>query len=167
MTLRLRVGVIAALALVLSGCSSEGTGQKQEEPDRLPDVTLASLTSGEGVDLASLRGPMVVNLWASWCTPCVRELPLYQAFAEKYDGKVDVVGIDWQDTNLEKARQLATRSGVEYPLYADPDGKIRARGLPKLILLDDDGAVAFEQYVEIESVAQIEKLVEEHLGVSS
>lgn len=167
MSLRMRVGVIAALALVLGGCSSEGAGAERNEPDRLPNVTLAPLTSGDDVDLASLRGPMVVNLWASWCPPCVRELPLYQAFAEKYAGKVDVVGIDFQETRAESARKLAADSGVNYPLYADPDGKLRARGLPKVILLDKEGRVAHEQYVEVTSVAQIEKLVAKHLGVRS
>jgi len=157
------VGVLAAL--VLSGCSSEGTGTKQEEPDRLPAVRLAPLSSGAGVDLASLRGPTVINLWASWCVPCLRELPLYQAYAEKYARKVDVVGIAFQETSVAKAKKLATDTGVEYPLYVDPDGKLRAIGLPKVILLDEKGGVAFEQYVEITSVAQIEKLVAQHLGV--
>ena len=167
MSLRFRRGVVAALAVVLSGCSSGGTGQKREEPDRLPDVTLSALTSGESIDLAALRGPMVVNLWASWCVPCRRELPLYQAYSVKYAGKVDVLGIDFQETRPENAQKLATDSGVEYPLYADPDGELRARGLPKVILLDEDGRVAYEQYVEITSVGHLEELVEEHLGVSS
>jgi hypothetical protein len=56
---------------------------------------------------------------------------------------------------------------VEYPLYADPDGELRAIGLPKVILLDEEGEVAFEQYVEITSVSQIEKLVAKHLEVPS
>ena len=110
---------------------------------------------------------MVVNLWASWCGPCRRELPLYQAYAEKYAGKVDVVGIDFQETRPERAKELARETGVKYPLYEDPDGKLRAVGLPKLILLDAKGRVAYEQYVEISSVAQLEKLVAKHLGVQS
>ena len=40
----------------------------------------------------------MINLWASWCAPCRDELPHYQAFAEKYAGKVDVLGIDFQET---------------------------------------------------------------------
>ncbi len=168
MSLRVQSVVVGVLAaLVLSGCSSGGTGVKKDEPDRLPNVTLASLTSGEGVDLASLRGPMVVNLWASWCVPCRRELPLYQAYSVKYAGKVDVVGIDFQETRDESARKLATDSGVDYPLYTDPDGELRARGLPKVILLDEEGRVAYEQYVEITSVGHLERLVAKHLGVQS
>ena len=159
------VALLVSLLLSVAGCSEEE--KKTKEPDRLPDVSLSSLNSGESVDLASMRGPMVVNLWASWCGPCRRELPLYQAYAEKYAGKVGVVGIDFQETRPDRARKLARETGVKYPLYTDPDGKLRAIGLPKLILIDSKGRVAHEQYVEISSVAHLEKLVAEHLGAPS
>ena len=168
MSLRARGAVVGVLAaLVLSGCSSEGTGVKKEEPARLPDVTLAALQGEESLDLSTVRGPMVVNLWASWCTPCRRELPLYQAYSEKYAGKVRVLGIDFQETQQGKARDLIRETGVTYPLFSDPDGELRAIGLPKLILLDAEGRVAHEEYVEITSLAQLERLVETHLEVAS
>ncbi len=161
------VVVLAAALLVLSGCSaSTDTGAKQQD-ERLPDVTLQPLGDGKPLDLAGVRGPLVVNLWASWCGPCERELPLYQAFAKKHAGTVDVLGVDWQETREEKARALARRSGVTYPLVTDPDGKLRTQALPKLILVDPEGRVAHEEYVEITSVAQLERLVETHLKVTS
>lgn len=159
------VGALAALALVLSGCSAEE--KKSDQPPTLPAVTLASLDGGASLDLSTVRGPAVVNLWASWCGPCARELPLYQSFSEKYAGKVKVLGIDFQDTQVDRARDLIRRTGVTYPLYEDPDGTTRARGLPQVILIDENGHRAFEQYVEITSVAQLEKLVAQHLGTSS
>ncbi|MEO7351307.1 MAG: TlpA disulfide reductase family protein [Marmoricola sp.] len=163
MTFRL-FGILTALVLVLSGCSSEVASKKAA--DRLPDVTLASLDGGKSVDLSAVRGPMVINLWASWCKPCRKELPQYQAFAEKYAGKVDVLGIDFQETRIQAARKLARDTGVDYPLYSDPDGRMRARFMPELILLDRDGKIAHEMYIEITSVGQLESLVRKHLGVS-
>ena len=163
MSVRL-VGALAAVVLVLSGCSAKDVQKK--ESDRLPDTTLASLVGGKSVDLSSLRGPMVINLWASWCGPCRKELPKYQAFAEKYAGKVDVLGIDFQETRLDAAKDLVRETGVDYPLLSDPDGKMRALGLPKVILLDAQGRVAHEEYVEITSVAQLEGLVDAHLETS-
>jgi thiol-disulfide isomerase/thioredoxin len=131
----------------------------------LPDVTLPCLGGGEGVDLARLRGPLVVNLFAQWCEPCRTEMPHYQAFHEKYDGEVGVLGVDWQDTQPLNALRLAQRTGVNYPLVADTEPKLKARGLPRLVLIDDQGDIAYDEYVEIKSLAQLEDLVAEHLGV--
>lgn len=161
---RLLVALVV-LVVLLSGCSSEQAAAKKP-PARLPDATFASLEGGTSVDLSTLRGPMVINLWASWCKPCREELPKYQAFAKKYAGRVDVVGIDFQETRVGAARRLARDAGVDYPLYADPDGKMRARFMPKLILLAKDGTIAEEMYVEITSVPQLEDLVRKHLGVT-
>jgi thiol-disulfide isomerase/thioredoxin len=154
------------VALSIGGCSTDKAGEKQKS-ERLPDVTLASLTGGKSLELSTVRGPMVINLWASWCTPCRKELPQYQAFAEKNAGKVDVLGIDFQETRPDAARELARDTGLEYPLFVDPDGDLRAIGLPKVILVDPQGRVAHEEYVEITSVAQLERLVETHLKVTS
>ena len=57
-----------------------------------------------------------------------RELPLYQAFAQKYAGKVDVLGIDFQDTQVDAARELAARPGVTYPLFVDPERRAAHAG---------------------------------------
>lgn len=171
----LRAGLagLAAVLLLLTGCSaggsaagtSTGSGASTRQPDALPDITLAPLGKGDPVDLGSLKGPMVVNLWASWCGPCRDELPDYQAFAQKYAGKVDVLGVDFQETREDKAEELVRETGVTYPLVKDPDGRLRAIGLPKLVLVDAQGKVAYQEYVKITSVAQLERLVQEHLGV--
>jgi cytochrome c biogenesis protein CcmG/thiol:disulfide interchange protein DsbE len=158
------VALVLALVLALGGCSSEVAAKKQ--PDRLPDATFASLDGGRPVKLSTLRGPMVINLWASWCKPCRKELPQYEAFAKKYAGKVRVIGIDFQETRVGAATRLAHDAGVDYPLYADPDGRMRARFMPKVILLDGDGRIAHQTYTVISSVSQLEALVRKHLEVA-
>ncbi len=178
-----RAVAAAVLALGLAGCSltpddsptGTGTGRSDDEVNagkaatRLPEATLAPLSGGRSLDLRGLKGPAVVNVWASWCGPCREELPRYAAFAKAYAGKVDVVGIDFQDTQPDAARQLAKRSGVTYPLYRDPDGVMtqvmRLRGLPQVVLVDARGKVVLSQATVIDSEAQLRELVATHLGV--
>ena len=166
----LAAALALVLALLLAGCGLDGTDDgpaRPAEPRALPDVTLQALQGSGELDLGSLEGPAVVNLWASWCAPCREELPAYAAYAREHEGQVDVIGIDFQDTQVDQALALAKETGVDYPLYADPDGLTRARTLPQIILVDAQGEVAFSQPLKITSVKQIEDLVAEHLGVGA
>ncbi len=159
------VAALLAALVLLSGCGADSP--KADAPARLPDIALTPLDGGDPVELSTLRGPMVINLWASWCTPCRKELPFYQALAEKYAGRLDVLGVDFQETRPDAARALARETGLTYPLLTDPDGRLRAIGLPKLVLLDREGTVAHEEYLEVTSLAQLEAIVAKHLEVAS
>ena len=136
----------------------------------MPDITLPCLGGGQDVNLSSLRGPMVVNLWASWCGPCREELPHYQRLHEQGSGKVAVLGVDYEDTLPGKALALAKATGVTYPSLADPGGKLhvpfRVRGLPAVLFVDRDGRVVHQEFVAIKSYDQLAGMVREHLGVS-
>ncbi|MFN8190820.1 MAG: TlpA disulfide reductase family protein [Nocardioidaceae bacterium] len=165
------VVALLLLALPLGACG--GASDEKPASQRLPAVTLDSLDGGDPVDLSTLRGPLVINLWAAYCGPCRRELPIYAQFADKYAGQVDVVGIDWNDPQAQAARDLARRSGVDYPLYADLDldingqGPIPAiRGLPAIMLVDDHGDLVHFDYVEMKSLDQLVTLVNDNLGTS-
>jgi cytochrome c biogenesis protein CcmG, thiol:disulfide interchange protein DsbE len=158
-----RALALVLVALLLAGCSSD---PKKAQAVRLPDVTLDSLTGGKPVDLGELRGPVIVNLWAQWCAPCKRELPIYQTFFQQHRDQVSVLGVDWQDVQTDRARDLASESGVTYPLVVDSEPKIRTKTLPRVILLDAHGRIAYQESVEITSLDQLERLVEKHLGVT-
>ena len=137
----------------------------------LPDVTLPCLGGGSDVDVASLRGPLVVNLWASWCGPCRKEMPIYQRFHERYGDRVGVLGIDFKDTQPAAALELAQQTGATYPLLADPQTALEGTdtfptlpGLPWVILVDSEGSVVYKAPGEIDSEGQLVDLVDKHLG---
>lgn len=137
----------------------------------LPDVTLPCLGGGPDVQLAGLAGePMVINLWASWCAPCREELPILQEYAERAEGRVKVVGVDFQDMRPEAALELARRSGVTYPQLADVDAELkqafRVQGMPWTVVIDADGRVAHTLTGQIHSVAELDEAVEKAVGVS-
>lgn len=163
--------VCALLALTLLTACQTDPGTKLPAP--LPELRLASFDkSGEPLEFADVRRPTVVTFWAWWCTQCRRELPRFEEFYQRHGDDVDVLGIDWQETNVAKARGLIRRSGVTFPLYADPGGDTNAldpfpvmRGLPLLVLVGGDGEVVHQEFVYIDSVDQLEELVRKHLEV--
>lgn len=144
------------------------------EANDLPDLTLPCLGGGPDVPLRTLKGPMVVNLWAQWCEPCRDELPYYQRLHEEAGDKVRVLGIDYLDTQPGGAIELADQTGVTYPLLADPSGALRqdfrVRGLPGLVFVDADGRITnpggVPTFTVIRSYDQLTDLVEEHLGIT-
>lgn len=165
--------LVVLLALVAAGCSGDADGGSAADslPAPLPSVQLEPLGGGEPVDLADQRGPMVINLWATWCPPCRDELPIFQEFSEKHAGRVEVLGIDYQDAQVSEAVQLAEESGVTYPLLSDLKGQLNRkspfpsmRGLPFVAFVDAEGQVVAWEFVVIDDLAELEALVDEHLG---
>lgn len=139
----------------------------------LPAVTLPCLGGGEPVDLSTLRGPLVINLFAQWCTPCREELPYYERLSREAQGRLDVVGIDYLDTRPGGALALAEATGVSYPLLADPDGILRGpfkvRGLPGVLFVDAHGRITNDggrpTFTVIRSYDELTTLVREQLGI--
>jgi cytochrome c biogenesis protein CcmG, thiol:disulfide interchange protein DsbE len=92
--------------------------------------------------VADLRGtPVVVNLWASWCEPCEREMPmLSEAARERRD--VQFLGVDTLDSR-DGAEAFIERHAVPFPSLFDPDAAIRteldAFGLPVTVFFDPEG----------------------------
>ena len=137
----------------------------------LPAVSLPCFGGGTAVDLSSLRGPMIVNLWGYWCGPCREELPVLAKFYKKHGDEVAMLGVDYQDVQTEAAMALVDESGVRYPLVADPNGDLSGqapfgpiRGLPLSVFVAEDG-IATVVPGEIESEQELVDLVEQHLGV--
>jgi len=103
--------------------------------------------SGKEILLASLKGQIVLlDFWASWCAPCLEELPTMKGIADEYakDGVV-VIGID-----LDRSEESFTQAVANYDLsyrqiYDGPDGPIsdlyRISGIPMLYLIDQEGII--------------------------
>jgi thiol-disulfide isomerase/thioredoxin len=130
----------------------------------LPDVTLPCLGGGRAVHLASLRGPMVINLWSQSCGPCRDEMPVLQAFHEKHPN-VPILGIDWEDFQPKLALELAQSSDVSYPLVADLDRHVKTSALPTTMLLDKHGRIVFQEPMVLGRVLDLEALIRENLGL--
>ncbi len=143
-----RKSILAVIAtalvslLVLAACGGSG-GQAVEIEERrvAPPIEGVDPITGEQVSLAQFAGtPVVVNFWASWCTPCKEELPALQAFADKHE-EAQVLGVDFQDSATE-ARELQAELGFTFPSVSDPGGELgaeyRVLGMPTTFFLDSE-----------------------------
>jgi peroxiredoxin len=122
-----------------------------------PALRLEGLDGGR-VDLAALRGrPVVVNFWATWCDPCVREFPLLrQAAATHRPDRLAVVGVLTNDRPAA-ARAFVRRHHATWPVGIDPDaataGRWGAVGLPHTFFIRPDGTLASHQLGELTQAA--------------
>ncbi len=120
-----------------------------------PPITGTTL-DGQTLDLASYRGhPVVVNFWASWCTPCRDEFPLFRdrlAALGASDGLV-VVGVLYKDQS-DLARRFLDEFGATWPTVTDPDGSIAAAyrvvAPPQTYFIDSDGVVRGMQIGQVQ-----------------
>jgi cytochrome c biogenesis protein CcmG, thiol:disulfide interchange protein DsbE len=172
------LGVIALLVVGLVNRDSVGTSIQDalaagERPEA-PALTLPVLVAADGigpegaeVSLADLRGRTVVlNFWASWCTPCEIEAPVLEAVAARYrdDGDVVVLGVDVQDLR-EKALEFVRETGVTYPTLRDGgDDAMNAYqvpALPETFVIDPEGRVALKIRGIIQEEAQLTTAIDQ------
>lgn len=124
---------------------------------------LFCLGDGSVINIDSLRGPMILNIWGSWCAPCQAEIPYIRHFYDKYNDQVQVVGLDVEEPNKEAAKPFIESHGVVWPSLFDPDGRTRkliGMGVPITWFIDENGKVihkkigAFKDYQELEGLAK-------------
>ena len=131
-------------------------------------VTMNCLDRSEGAQLGALRGPMIVNVWGSWCGPCREEIPILRSFYEKAKGKVALIGVDVEEANFDDGRRFVERNGILWPNLYDPDGRSRKSfglGVPVTWFIAADGSVAGKKIGVFKDVAELISLTDKYLGV--
>jgi cytochrome c biogenesis protein CcmG, thiol:disulfide interchange protein DsbE len=150
------VGVLALLALLAYGLASKGDKSTIDaqlaagKRPAAPDIALQQLDGGNDVRLSSYKGKVVVlNFWASWCTPCRTESPLLERWQRKLsDRNATVVGVDVLDVEGD-ARAFVKQFKLSYPQLRDADGAhlsdFDVLQYPETVVLDRDGRIAATQ----------------------
>ncbi|MCL1912470.1 MAG: TlpA family protein disulfide reductase [Eubacteriaceae bacterium] len=141
-------GVACAKEGVQTGGNINGqetTGGGLSEGVKAPDFTLPLLGGGEFV-LSENKGKVVfVNFWATWCPPCVAEMPAIQQLYEKYQDTVVFIGVDCGEEE-DVVENFATQRGFSYNIGLDGDSYLLdslypSDSIPYTTVIGPDGAI--------------------------
>jgi thiol-disulfide isomerase/thioredoxin len=133
-----------------SGGSSDGDSVDLSPQGQLPgsvaEVRLGALDGGADHTLGELIGtkPVVLNFFASWCAPCLTEMPGFEAVHQSLGDQVTMVGMAYDD-QPEDALDTVERTGVTYPTYSDLEGTaityFGGLAMPTTVFIDASGEV--------------------------
>lgn len=127
-----------------------------EAPYYAPEFDMSGL-DGSAYQLSALRGQwVVINFWATWCAPCVEEMPALQAFADTDDANLVVLGVNMRETEAE-IRAFADEHDIHFPLLIMPDDATLIAysviGLPQTFLVAPDGSLVYRSFGPIDFAA--------------
>jgi cytochrome c biogenesis protein CcmG/thiol:disulfide interchange protein DsbE len=120
-----------------------------------PDFILKNL-NGEEIRLSDFTGkPVMINLWASWCQPCLKEMPVIETIYKKYQSVgLVVLGINvTSQDNLTDAKETVNNFNLSYPILIDESAHVsklyEMRGIPTSFFIDSQGIIRRIQIGEI------------------
>lgn len=164
------------LAITLTGCGGGGSSVAEESfvsgdgaitfiraDDRKIAPTISGMTLSGNVYTYTKNKVAVVNVWASWCSPCRAEAPTLVALANKYS-EVEFIGILTRD-NPANAEAFERRFKIPYPTVIDDSilagfkGSLSANAIPTTVVLDQQGRVA-ARISGVVTVASLSQLIE-------
>jgi thiol-disulfide isomerase/thioredoxin len=179
--------LICVSILLLTSCtqasvnSEKNNGSTSKQIGKVVDCTeisseelwtggtaLDCLDQGEGAQLGALRGPMIINVWGSWCGPCVEEIPHFVRFYKKAKGVVQLIGVNVEEANLQDAQEFVVDSGITWPNLYDSDGRSRqyfGMGVPVTWFIAPNGDVVYKHIGVINSESELIDLTQKHLGI--
>ncbi|MFI6784048.1 redoxin family protein [Micromonospora sp. NPDC050276] len=152
-----------------SGAATPGATASAAGGQALPELTLSCFTGGAPVVLREVAGPAVINVWASWCPPCRKELPAFQRLSERAGGQLQVVGVNSRDSR-SGAQSIGEDFGVRFPILVDQgealQRELKRNAIPLTLFVDADGRIRHIDASGALDDAQLAKLVRQHLGLT-
>lgn len=164
------LSMIMLLSLTACGDNGEGNTPTGENTALLSSFTSETL-DGKKADESIFKGKKVtmINIWATFCSPCIREMPDLQKLHEDYaDKNFQVLGIVcdvYGDTNLDTAKDIVKDTGVKYINLLPSDSLNEAKlngvtSVPETFFVDESGAVIAGPYIGSRSYEDWSSIIE-------
>ncbi len=171
--------LILLLALSLTSCSSitkpvaskgevVGCTEVSHVASKPGETLLNCLTGTEKISVESLRGPLIVNVWGSWCGPCADEIPLFVDFNRQASGKVKLLGIAVEEAKAQDSKDFIIANGITWPNLYDAKGITRGTfgmGVPVTWFIDEQGTVVYKHIGVVNSTEELIELTAKYLKV--
>ena len=154
--------MVAILSVAIEGCTSKDATSEERstkdnivtakpkeskmlsEGDVVPDFT-AETVDGNTFNLSDQKGKVVLlNFWATWCGPCVGEMPAFERLYNEYGEKVSILAVNCEE-DKNTVSQFISDSGYTFPVAYDVDGDISTQystsGIPYTLVIGKDGLI--------------------------
>ena len=178
-----KLSLLIVITLLLSGCSTGekklmaalGTIQSCDQIDT-SKVTrkilqMNCLDGSSTINFHSIKGPIIVNVWASWCEGCKEEMPYFiDLYANPVfkNGEIKLLGIDVDEKNAGSGPNFIKSYGMSWPHLEDVDGRSKivfGPGVPVTYFLDNTGEIIHKHIGAFLSKAQLYEAVEKYFEV--
>ena len=135
-------------------------------PSKQKAILLPCLDGKSNINFNAIRGPIVVNVWGSWCEPCKQEIPYFVALQKT--GKVQIVGVDVEERNRTSAQKFISKKKMSWPNLYDENSVTRSLfgfGVPVTWFIDARGKVVYKHIGVMHSQKELFNEVKKYLGI--
>ncbi len=148
--LHTEVAAFAQRAVLATGIANPDTTPLEDKEKAVYDFTLTGI-DGSTLDFETLKGKVIfINMWATWCPPCIAEMPSIQEMYNVFKDKPDVVfAMISFDKDPKKAEKFVNKKGFNMPIYFPNETQIpkvyESRGIPTTYVIDKEGYIAYKK----------------------
>ena len=176
-----KISILVTTTLLISACSSNtqisspgfvpGCDQIKLLDTADKSILMPCLDGAVSINFHQLKGPMVINVWGSWCEGCKEEMPYFvdlyetQAFES---GQIQLLGINVEESSKEDAIAFIKKSGMRWPHLEDLDGiskSIFGPGVPVTWFINEEGENVATKIGAYTNKKQLFNQVEKAFGV--
>ena len=119
-------------------------GKPLKSGNKAPDFT-AELIDGSTVTLSDFKGkPVIINFWATWCGPCVKEMPAFERLKENYGDEIGILAVNCGE-DADTIKDFADANGYTFPIALDEEYQVSmlypTNSIPYTVVIDGNGKV--------------------------